>query len=156
MDTEHSYEERPDRIDFILSATRSRDPADSGQSKLIGMSSDVAFAAGEYWDLEDCQPLVTKDSALATAELTELMMKSFFEPSEDCEADSIATQEEDFRDAISKAAISLLESEEAATLEAIRQAVHRYVRYLVPPGNQVEIQIRPGTSVTVTLSAADA
>ena len=156
LDTKHSYEERPDRIDFILSATRSRDSADSGQSKLIGMSSDVAFAAGEYWDLEDCQPLVTKDSAIAPAELTELMIKSFFDPSEDEEADSIATQEEDFRDAISKAVIALLESEEAATLEAIRQAAQRYVRYLLPPGNQVDIRIRPGTPVTVTLSAADA
>ena len=153
QDGEHDLEEvrekreklenaRPERIEFRITCDDDSE---------ISLDADLVFHEEEEGRGEDLNPLVTRDSGISVQELTELMMDSFFWPSDDVEADSADTQEEECRMAYEKEATALLSTREEATIAAIRSAVRRHLTYEVPHGMTATIRIKNGEPIQVTL-----
>ena len=133
--------QRPDRIE--LRVTLSDDSE-------ISLDADVVFHEEENQG-EDARPLVTRDSGIGVDDLTELMMDSYFWPSDDAAADSVETQEEESRLGYEREATEMLSSREEALMSAIRGAVRRHVMHEVPTGMTANIRIRNGDPLQVTL-----
>ena len=145
---------RPDRITLELHGT-------SKLSKVprLSLPTDVAFfnAEEDYMDMN--QPLVTKDSNITPNTLADLMYQSFFDPSDNAEADSLDTQAQDHIDASYVIALRMLDSPEEAMLAAITEAFRRHVAHRVPFDYNAEITVgrhpeHHTRTVSVTLTKA--
>ena len=137
--------DRPDRITFHVH-TRRGDEQDQLQ-----IDGDLAFANYEYCEGDDVLPLVTRDSMLTPQQLTQLMMYTLFEPSDDPSCDSAETQEQRWHDEYLHIATAMLETPRAATLNTMARAIDAHVRYLVPPGHSAEIIIEPGKPTEIRI-----
>ena len=83
------------------------------------------------------------------------MYDAFFRPSDDCEADSYDTQQEDYRQASFARALELLASAEEAMLSNLRTAVHRWILPHLPRGRNATIRIGSDKPVEIEVEAAD-
>lgn len=140
---------RPQAITFELATRNGPDPA---RTRRIVVPGDVVFVNHEADAYDDPQVLLCEDASCTVGELVGLMVNSFFQPSEDIEADSVATQEEDCEQNFQAIAVTLLRSEEEAIITAVRQAVQSHVLHHIPPGKAVAIRIVPGQAPEVALS----
>ena len=140
---------RPDSITFTLCASRK-----GGDSFKIDVPADVAFVHEELdWYNDDVRPLVTKDSDIDAEDLIDLMMQSFFDPNEDYGADSVETQEENWRDIFQSIAIEHLRSAEDAVVASVKSALERHVKYLLPMGWQANITIAADRKMDVIIQS---
>ena len=113
---------RPEGITFTLE-TVERDGA-TGEVHIPG---DVAFPDDDIGWAEDVSVLVTAGSEITPDDLAELIYDACFSPSDDCEADSYETQQDNYRQAAFAKALELLASAEEAMLSNVRTAIHRWV-----------------------------
>lgn len=138
---------RPDSITLGLSLKH------QDETSLISLSADVAFGSEDVYSPEDdLHLLVTKDSDIDVYQLSDLLMESFYAPSDDADADSFDTQKEYWQEEILKAATEFLHSDEEAMQVAVANAVDRHVRYQLKPGYQANIvtSLQGQTAVTIT------
>ena len=120
-----------------------------GQERILGLSTDLAFA-GEAWCwVEDAAPLVTGDSDIEPYELAQLLRAAYFSPSDDADADSWDRQSSDFDCEALHIATRLLVSDEEARRASIAGAVERDLLWLIPHGADIAVR---GRKVTVTLA----
>ena len=130
---------RPDAIRMSLGVE-----FPDGTSETLALDADIAFA-GEAWAwLADTRPLVTADSAIEPAELTDVLREAFFSPSDESDADSWETQRARFEEEATHLAIGLLCSEEEALRRTIAEAVRRELSWLMPRDSEVTITVRRG------------
>ena len=119
-------------------------------TKALVTDADMAFAGDTDCYIEDISPLVTASSNLQPFELADLIYNAFFCYSDDAEANSWETQRDDFQLEANRIATRLLCSEDEATIDAIKDMVCRYVRWIAPRDRPVTITIdRSGISVSL-------
>ena len=158
---EHSIEEerdkhqpfetnRPDRITFVLETVDG-----DGTVEHLCIPGDVAFGDDDVSCANDVGVLVTRDSDITPDDLAELMYDAFFLPSDDCEADSYDTQQEDYRQATFARALELLASAEEAMLSNLRTAIHRWILPHLPRGRNATIRIGADKPIEIEVEAAE-
>lgn len=116
----------------------------NGNNQQLVFSTDVALvedAGCLSCDLDASTILVSKDSKISTSELIELLEAAYFYPSDDIEADSTYTQQEDFIETATQVAAQTLLSDEYALIERIELVVERHLRWLIPSDRTIEITI---------------
>ena len=131
---------RPERIHVSIHGQDQ-----TGNPFAINLETDVAFENEEKEDMEDNRPIVTADSGISPAALTQLLEDAFFVPSCDSDDDSYYTQQNRHEEASRLIAISLLESPEEAAIHAITKAAVDHMYFIVPDG----------TTATITINRAD-
>ena len=127
---------RPEGITFTIHTVDA-----AGRNGRGEVPADVAFGDDGYAWAEDVSLLVTRDSKITPWELAELVHDAYFNPSEDGEADSYETQENQYRQSAESAAIKLLNSAEEAIITTIRNALLSEIIPCVPRGREVRIII---------------
>jgi hypothetical protein len=116
------------------------------QQSEIRFACDVLFVEDpdEYWDQVEQTPIVLSQSAdLSVEDLATLLESAYFSPSEDSDADSVYTQQEDFREMAYERAVKALMTEQAALQTRITMAAERHLRWMVPFNQKMEIQLLP-------------
>ena len=141
---------RPDSIVFTLETMDG-----DGNEGEITLPSDVAFARADRECMDDCDPLLTKDSSIKVGELVGLMRQSLFHPSDDIEWGSYENQEELHEAEYERTALTMLASKEAAAIAALVNAVQRHVGHEVPQGKTALIRVTNKGPVDVTLEETD-
>ena len=142
--------ERPDSIVFTLETMDG-----DGNEGEITLPSDLAFARADREYMDDCDPLLTKDSSIKVSELVGLMSQGLFHPSDDIECGSYENQEELHEAEYEKTALTMLASEEVAAIAALLNAVQRHVGHEVPRGKTALIRVTNKGPVDVTLQETD-
>ena len=97
----------------------------TGRRHVLKLESDVALAGADSWFGEECHMLVTRDATLTPTALTNLLLRAFFSPSDDREADSFETQSRRFEEEASSWALEVLVSPEEALITTIVSALDR-------------------------------
>jgi hypothetical protein len=118
----------------------------SVQQPEIRFACDVLFVEDpdEYWDQVEQTPIVLSQSAdLPVEDLATLLESAYFSPSEDSDADSVYTQQEDFRETAYERAAKALLTEQAALQTRITMAAARHLRWMVPSNQKMEIRLLP-------------
>ena len=125
------------------------------EDRTVELTTDLALFDTDLDWLEDCNnPIVTKTNRLDADQLTDLLIDSYFSPSDDPEADSYGTQQDQHKEHFARMARSLLVTEEDAVLKAVQSAVGRHVRHQLPRGWTVSIEIDSEGAVAVSLTPA--
>ena len=112
---------------------------------------DVAFGDDDVSWAEDVSVLVARDSDITPDELADLMYDAFFSPSDDCEADSYETQQDDYHQAALAKALELLASVEEAMVSNVRTAVHRWVLPHLPRGRDATLRIHGSKPIEIEI-----
>ena len=142
--------QRPDAITIKMTIkTNSIDEPRS--DTIINLPTDVAFEDDDDPYMEGIKPLVTQGSKISSDELTELMINSFFSPSDDYNSDSFETQETYHQEAYEKTAIALLQSKDDAIIATITSAIERHVLYELPPTTVATIRVKRNQPIQITL-----
>jgi len=98
----------------------------------------------EYWDEVEQTPIVLSQSARLTVDdLATLLEASYFSPSEDSDADSLYTQQEDFREMAYERAAKALLTGQAALQARMTMAAERHLRWMVQSNQKMEIRLMP-------------
>lgn len=118
---------RPNAIHARLSVKDGKEDSHFRQ-----VETDLVFAGDPYVWVDEAEPIVTKTSKIAPEELSLLIFDSYFDPSDDAEADCYDTQRNQASDAADEIAINLLVSKEAAHKAAIRNELLRHVTWRFP------------------------
>ena len=137
---------RPERITFVLETVDG-----DGAVEHVRIPADVAFGDDDTSWAEDVSVLVTGNSKITPDELADLIGDAFFSASDDYEADSYETQQDDYRQAAVAKALELLASAEEAMLSNVRTAVYRWVVPHLPRGNDAIIRIRRDKPIEVSI-----
>ena len=138
---------RPDRISITVQAKG------GDRNRLtLGMPTDLAFWHEYDEGADEALPLVAKDSGVTPKQLTKFMMDAYFSPSDDKDADSAETQEEDYQDVCLQLAIQLLVSPEEALRSALENAAARHLQYLLYPDASATIRLTQGCRPEATIS----
>ena len=103
-----------------------------------------------YGWLTDACPVIAADSDLDAGQLADLLRRAYFCPSDDSDADSYATQSDQFNDAALHMALRHVSSADEATRSAITQAVWREIHWLMPKDRPVNITVH-GNEIHVSL-----
>lgn len=138
---------RVDRIMFTLHTIEH-----DGSPGQLRMPSDVAFPEEEPWP-DEMSVLVTNDSTIIPAELASLMYNAFFCVSDDAEADSYETQEENYRQTVFAESLELLTSAEEAILSNVRTSMMRSVMPHLPRNATTIIRIEPGKEMSIQIDS---
>ncbi len=141
---------RPERITFVLETIDG-----DGAIEHVCIPSDVAFGDDDVSWADDVGVLVTEKSDISPDELAELMYDAYFSPSDDCEADSYETQQDDYRQAAQSKALELLASAEEAMLSNVRTAVYRSILQHLPRDRDTIIRIRRDKPIEITIEPAE-
>ena len=141
-----------DRADSILMSVDIAWP--DGRKDSIHIPADIVFLDSGYGWLSDACPVIATDSDIGAEELAELLRLAYFCPSDDADADSHSTQNDQFNDAALHLALRHVASADEATRTAIAQAIWREVHWLIPKDRPIDIAVR-GDDVLVTLGASD-
>jgi len=140
---------RPEGITFTLETVEH-----DGTTVRVHIPGDVAFPDDDVGWAEDVSMLVAAGSDITPDDLAELLYDAFFSPSDNCEADSYETQQDDYRQAAFAKALELLASAEEAMLSNVRTAVHRWIRPHLPEGRDATIHIHADKPIEVTIEPA--
>ena len=89
---------------------------------MIYLSTDVAFASGSDAWVNDSLPLVTSSSEITPFDLADLIVDTFFCPSDDVDADSRERQEEVTTQEVVHLATRLLVNDEEARRQTVVEA----------------------------------
>ncbi len=141
---------RPERITVVLETVDS-----DGAVEHVCIPADVAFGDDEVSWPEDVGVLITEKSNITPDELADLMYDAYFYPSEDCEADSYETQQDDYRQAAQSKALELLASAEEAMVSNVRTAVQRWVLPHLRRGRDATIRIHGDKPIEITIEPAE-
>ena len=140
--------DRADRIAMTVHIARPDGTRDS-----TGYLADVVFLDTGYGWLTDASPMIAADSDLDAGQLADLLRRAYFCPSDDADADSYATQSDQFNDAALHMALKHVASADEAARTAIRQALWREIHWLFPKNRTVDIAVN-GDRIDVTLGPA--
>jgi hypothetical protein len=151
MPFEQWYEARTDpmRDGSTLTVTQAWAIArvtDGVQQSEIRFACDVLFVEDpdEYWEQVEQTPIVLSQSAdLSVEDLAMLLESAYFSPSEDSDADSVYTQQEDFRETAYERAAKALLTEQAALQARMKMAAERHLQWMVPFKQRMEIRLLP-------------
>ena len=126
-----------------------------GKDHEIVLSADVAFLQEDLlWTPAKDTPLVTKDSDITPHELTDIMMKAFFCPSDNTD-DSYNTQKDDSWNYLHTLSIATLVSKQESVKAAVAKAAENHLRYEIPLGWEATVRITKDRRITVDVSPAD-
>lgn len=121
-----------------------------GSNSVMVIDADLAFAGDEDCYEDEIAPLVTTSSSIEPYELSQIMANAYFCYSDDSESNSWETQRADFDLTASRIAMTLLCSEDEATIDAIHTEANRRIRWLAPSDRSVTISIdRNGVRVSL-------
>ena len=137
---------RPERITFVLETVDR-----AGAIEHVRIPADVAFGDEEDSWAGDVEMLVTTDSEITPDELADLSYDAYFCMSEDAEADSYETQQDDYRQEATASALKLLATADEAIVSNVRTAVCRFVMPHVPRKRGATIRIRKNKPFEVEL-----
>ena len=139
--------EMVDRIEIELTMSTGTDG-----HRIVVLPADLAFAKAEceYWD--QGEGYISKDNTLDPEQLRHLFMEAYFDPSNDTEAGSWETQEEDCSSNFEMKANRLLKGSEAAAKASIAKAAQRHMAWNVPEDNTVTVTMRKGKPPEVTFT----
>ncbi len=137
---------RPTSIKAVLNInTAAEKPED------LVLPTDLAFAAPPGAWASSSRPLVTADSRITPQALTDLIVDSYFSPSDDCSADSFDTQEQACITEARHLANKILLSREDALNDIIVNAITNHLLWRLPHDRTVTITIKtPNISVAFT------
>ncbi|MBW4422856.1 MAG: hypothetical protein KME13_27385 [Myxacorys californica WJT36-NPBG1] len=93
--------------------------------------------------IEEVTIAIARHHSLDPGTLADLLEASFFSPSEDSDADSYDTQQEDFRESAQERSIRVLLSEDEALRARIEMVVDRHLRWVIPSNMKVEVRVLP-------------
>ena len=141
--------DRADRIAMTVHIARPDGAKDSTR-----YLADVVFLDTGYGWLTDACPVIAADSDLDSGQLADLLRRAYFCPSDDADADSYATQSDQFNDAALHLALQHVATADEATRTAITQAVWREIHWLFPKNRTVDIAVN-GDRIDVTLGPAN-
>ena len=113
-------------------------------TRTLTLTSDLAFPKAECDHWEDAEAYIAEENTLAPGQLQDLMVNSFFEPSDDSDADSWETQEEECRSGFERLANQRLKGNDEAAKEAIMKAAMRHMVWTIPDDTTVMVTIRRG------------
>ena len=135
---------RPDSITFILEITGA-----DGKSSTMEVPADVAFFNEELcWMPARDTPLITQDSLITPQQLADLMLRSFFYPSDEADNGSEAQRDEAY-DYLNTLAIATLVSKQESVKAALTKASVDHLRPELPKGWEAVIRMRPDQSLDV-------
>jgi hypothetical protein len=132
------------KVDQVWAIAQLRDASQRVQE--IRFPCDVLFLEAEerYWDEVEQTPILLSQSAQLTVdELATLLEDSYFSPSEEGDADSVYTQQENFREMAYERATTALLTREAALEARLRMTAERHLRWMVPLNQKLEIRLVP-------------
>ncbi|MCY4430179.1 MAG: hypothetical protein OXC11_07260, partial [Rhodospirillales bacterium] len=138
----------PDRVEQIV-MTVDIAGADGTRSS-SSYPADVVFLDARAGWLRYAHPLIAADSDIDAEDLTRLLRHAYFRPHEDLDADSYATQRDEFEAETLHMALQHVASADEATRTAIARAVWQDIHWLMPKGRTVDIAVR-GENVLVKL-----
>ena len=126
---------RPQRITFELSTQLS-----NGEKGTLTLESDLAFGESETTEAYEIGVLLTADSKLTSAELTELMVNGHFDAFDNPEALDATTQQEMFERECREIATSLTASAREARIERLHELAGRYMASELEPNETLTIR----------------
>ena len=130
-----------DRPESIQAVIRYRSP--DGETTEVTKSTDVAFFNEDESDwAEDIVPLVSRDSRVTPYNLSDLLMESFFCPSDGSDSDSWDTQKHYHETEFHALALRTLLPKDEALRATIAQTAKEKLLHEVPQGTNVTIVIR--------------
>ena len=140
---------RPDAIHMYLNIVRG-----DGRPEAMTVPADIAFVGEDGAWIDDAKPLVTRDSDLQPAELSQLLRAAYFSASDDADSDSYDTQRRRFDEDAIHMALKLLASADEAIKHTIAEAVWREICWVVPRDREVSITVSD-RKVSVEFGPAD-
>ena len=115
------------------------------------IETDVAFGEYSEWSMDEALPIITASSDITPFDLAGLMKDGFFWPSDDVDADSRYTQEQDYeRAAFGVATEVLVSPAEAVRVRLIAAASD--LRWQLPKGQTATIVITNGAPPEVQIA----
>lgn len=100
------------------------------------LETDLIVSGPDYASLDDVDIRVSRQSTITPDELTTFLVDALFSPSDDVEAGSYSQQVEWFENEAEDLSIRLLQSTEAADMNAIVRVIQRELMWRLPkPGN---------------------
>lgn len=133
-----------DKIDLVLEIS------DQTASKQIRIATPIALLS-ETWDIS-CASEITfawcPDERLTSSALSDLIIKSYFDPSDDPDADSSETQYQQFEHDADALSITILEGEDASLITHLHRTISNAL-WMIPDGKNFNIAIR-GRNVEIT------
>ena len=112
--------------------------------EILSLPADIALLGEDMWAGEDPDIVITKDCGISVDDLVDIMMASFFEPSDEADADSYDTQREAWQEGFKTLAMRLLLSAEEEMSKTIEDLLTRHLSYRLQPGYSAEILLRYG------------
>lgn len=106
--------------------------------------------------LEDTIILLTEDATITVGQLTELLQNAVFNDSDDHDADSYETQEQQFRAYAKEIAMTLLLGEDQAILSRIEDLLAREAVFLGRDGRTISITLADGKATARYVDAGTA
>ena len=138
---------RPKAITFNLEISDKH-----GKTTKMELPADIAFLSEDLWWTPAIDtPLITQDCDITPNDLTDLMMNSFFHPSDNID-EGYNTQREHARDYLNTLSIAILISKQESVEAAIAKAAATHLVYELPRGWEATIKITQDRNVTVDIS----
>ena len=125
-----------------------------GKDHEIVLPADVAFLSEDLmWMPAKDTPLLTQDSDITPPDLTDLMVKALFHPSDNIE-DSYNIQKDDAWNYLNTLSITTLVSKQESIKTAVAKAADTHLRHEVPAGWEATVRITRDRKVVVDISPA--
>ena len=137
--------DRPDTIRIVLQNAQGQKP-----HFRLNMTTDMVILDENHIWINSTLPLVTKDSELTPHLLSDLLMDSLFQPSDDSGADSYDTQKQFAHEECQRLALLTLMPRNDAIAATIEKSIRRHVIWDLPPGTNATISIRRDDPATLS------
>jgi hypothetical protein len=150
----HGYEQGCERVEQIWMLA---DRTGGSQSKMRSVCDVLLVDDPEdHWgEMEDLLIVLNQSASIEVEELAELLEAACFCLSEDSDADSSYTQQEDFRERAYERSAYILLTEQDALRTRIEMIANRHLKWVVPSNQRLEIRLLSRTEseawVTVNL-----
>ena len=120
--------------------------------EVLSLQADIALLGEEIWAGEDPDIVITRDCGISIDDLVDLLMASYFEPSDDSDSDSYDTQREVWNDGFTSLAMRLLLPVEEEMKRAIEDLLRRHLAFVLQPGYGAEILLCHGEYPKVVIN----
>ena len=123
--------------------------------EILNLPTDIATLGDDVWWGETPDIVISKDCEISIGELTDMLVASYFAPSDDIEADSFYTQQEECETHFSRLAMQMLVPPEEEMKMTIEDLVHRHFSFALQPDFSAEIKLHYGERPTITISKTE-
>ena len=126
-----------------------------GNKSYLRLETDFVFYSVTS-SVDEIEVSISQNSEIDAWELSDLMVKAFFSPSCENNAESAPTQEMNYRRRCREIALGLIVSNEEARHETITDLVRHYLLHAVNENEEVTVRIKNGMAAVEVRASAEA